>query len=160
MDERKTIFDYLAQVLFLFGFVMLTLNVFCLLVGDSAKEVSALFALGSQGVPAEVACQFLGLSALIAGLRVVFFKDTLIQKLSLGLRVAGMLSSIILIIVFCVIRFHWFPIDLWQSWAMFLLCFGICFLGSYWVMISKEKAENRQMEEALQKLKSREGKNP
>jgi len=153
MDEKKTIFDYLAQVMIIYGFTMLVLNIFCLVFGNSAKEFSSMFALGNQGVPAETAFQFLIISALITGLRFIFFTDILLKKTPIWLRTICMLGSVVIMIAIFIIAFHWFPADMWQPWAMFFLCFGISFLGSYLVMTIKEKAENRQMEEALRRLK-------
>ena len=40
MEEKKTIFDYLAQTMLLFGVTVLILNLFCLVFGNSAKDVS------------------------------------------------------------------------------------------------------------------------
>lgn len=157
MEKRKTIFDYFAQVFTIFGITMLVINIFCYLFGDSAKEISAMFALGSQGVPLPVAFEFLCVSAMITVFRFVFFTDALIQKMPLWLRTACMLASVVLVIALFIMAFHWFPINMWQPWAMFFLCFGVFFLGSYLVMAVKEKTENRRMEEALQKLKSKEG---
>ncbi len=67
-----------------------------------------------------------------------------------------MLATVIVVIVAFTITFRWFPADMWQSWAMFLLCFGISFLSSCFVMAIKEKMENRKMANALQKLKEQE----
>lgn len=156
MEEKKTVFDYLAQVLVIFGFSMLTLNIFCLAFGDSAKEFSALFQLGGRGISVETAFQFLCISLLITGVRFLFFTDAIIKKMPVYLRTVCMLTGVVAIIVVFVIAFHWFPADMWQPWAMFLLCFGISFLGSCLVMTVKEKAENRQMQEALEKLKDAE----
>lgn len=156
MEERKTIFDYLAQVLIVFGFAMLILNIFCLAFGNSAKNFSSMFELGDQGIPVGIAFQFLGVSALITGARYLFFTDILIKKMPVWLRTCCMLTAVVMIIAAFVILFHWFPADMWQPWAMFLLCFGISFLGSYLVMAIKEKTENRRMEEALQRLKETE----
>ena len=33
MEKKKTVFDYLAQVLIVFGFTMLVMNIFCLAFG-------------------------------------------------------------------------------------------------------------------------------
>ena len=153
MEEKRTIFDYLAHILLVFGFTMLMMNLFCFVFGDSAKEFSALFALGSQGVPIEITFQCLGISALIVGIRFIFFTDFLIKKMQVWLRTICMLAAVIAIIAIFIIAFHWFPTDMWQPWTMFFICFGICFAGSYLVMITKEKAENKKMEEALQQLK-------
>ncbi|MDE7298817.1 MAG: hypothetical protein K2N94_08300 [Lachnospiraceae bacterium] len=154
MEEKTTIFDYFAQVLVVFGFAMLLMNVFCLAFGGSAKEVSAMFALGNQGVPVGISFQFFGISVLITGARFVFFTDVMIKKMPVWLRTISMLTAVIIIIAAFVIAFRWFPANRWQLWAMFFLCFGISFLGSYFVMRIKERAENRRMEEALQRLKT------
>ena len=156
MEEKRTIFDYLAQVMILFGFTILILNIFCLAFGDSAKGISALFALGAQGVPASVSFQFLCVSILITGARYVFFTDQVIKKMPVWLRCICMLTfTVILIAVFTVV-FHWFPADMWQPWLMFFCCFGVCFVGSFLFVTLKEKAENKRMEEALRRLKETE----
>lgn len=157
MEERKTIFDYLAQVLILFGFTIVILNIFCLVFGDSAKDFSAMFALGNQGLPAGICFQFLVVSFLIAGIRILFFTDVLFKNMAIWLRTLCMLAAVIMIIAAFAVAFHWFPADMWQPWAMFFACFGISFCGSYLVMVIKEKAENRKMEEALKRLKKKEG---
>ena len=132
---------------------MLSMNIFCFVFGNSAKGFSAMFELGSQGVPTEIAFQFLLISVLIAGVRFLFFTDIFIQKMPIWLRTICMLAAVVIIIVTFIVVFHWFPTDLWQPWMMFFVCFGISFLGSYCVMILREKVENRRMDEALQRLK-------
>ena len=79
MEEKKTIFDYLAQVMIIFGFAMLVLNIFCLIFGNAAKDISAIFELGDQGIPVGITLQFLCISALVTGLRFVFFTDMIIK---------------------------------------------------------------------------------
>lgn len=158
MEEKRTIFDYLGHVLIVFGFGMLVLNVFCLLFGNSAKEFSAMFALGDQGIPAKIVFQFLCISVLIVGTRFIFFTDIIIKKMPVWLRTICMLTVIVIIIAGFVIAFDWFPVNMWKPWVMFFICFGISFLGSYFVMIIKERVENRRMNEALQRLKEREEK--
>ena len=157
MEEKKTIFDYLAQVMIIFGFTMLVLNIFCLIFGNAAKDISAIFELGDQGIPVEISLQFLCVSALVTGARFVFFTDVIIRKMSIGLRTVCMLSFVVMIIAAFVLMFNWFPVNMWQSWAMFFVCFGLSFLGSCTVVIVKEKVENKHIEEALRRLKEKEG---
>lgn len=156
MEEKKTIFDYLEQVIIVFGFAMLTLNIFCFAFGDSAKDFSAIFELGDQGIPVGIAIQFLCISALITGGRFVFFTDVIIRKMSIWLRTIFMLIFVVTIIAAFIVIFHWFPVNMWQPWVMFFVCFGLSFLGSCFVVIVKEKVENRRMEEALRRLKEKE----
>ena len=61
MEEKKTVFDYLAQVFVVFGFAMLVMNLLCLVLGESAAEISTMFALGRRGIPVEVVFQFLAI---------------------------------------------------------------------------------------------------
>lgn len=156
MEDRKTIFDYLTQMMVVFGVSMLILNVFCLAFGDSAQNFSAMFALGNQGVPAEIAFEFLGISALITGIRFLFFTDIWIKKMPVWARTVCMSVCVITVIAVFIVWFGWFPIDMWQPWAMFLICFGVSFAASFLVMVIKERVENRKMEEALKRLKGKE----
>ena len=158
MEEKRTVFDYLAQVLIIFGFAMLTLNVFCLVFGNSAKEFSAMFALGEQGIPAQIVFQFLAISVLLVGVRFLFFTDMVIKRMPIWLRTVCMLTVIVMIIAVFVIAFDWFPADMWQPWVMFFVCFILSFLGSCFVMTVREKVENDRMDEALQRLKEMEEK--
>lgn len=54
MEEKRSILDYLAQVLLIFGFAMVMINLFCLAFGASAEEFSAMFSLGDKGIPVYV----------------------------------------------------------------------------------------------------------
>lgn len=157
MERRQTIFDFLAQVLAIFGFTMLVLNLFCLLLGESARGYSPIFALGAGGVPVAVAAQYLALSALIAAARFLFFTDRVIRRMAIWLRTACMLVAVLLIITAFILLFDWFPVDQWRPWAMFLLCFALSLLGSLLVMTLKERAENRQLAAALRRVQREEG---
>ena len=156
MEKRKTLLDYLGQVMIIFGFTMLAMNIFCLAVGDSAKDVSAIFELGSRGISTKVSIQFLCVSALMVGFRFLFFTDILLKNMPIWARTVGMLISAVVVILVFAAAFRWFPVDMWQAWAMFGLCFGLCFLGSYLITARKEKSENKRLEEALQKWKEKE----
>ncbi|MDD6811434.1 MAG: hypothetical protein PUD93_06180 [Lachnospiraceae bacterium] len=153
MEERKTIFDYLGQIFIIFGITMAILCVFCILFGESAKEYSGMFAFGNEGLNVATMGQFFLVSICVVGLRFVFFTDAIIKKMSVTARTVWMVSSVILLITVFILAFHWFPADMWEAWAMFLICFGICFAISMTVTIIKERMENRRMEEALERVK-------
>lgn len=156
MSENKTVFDYLGQTMILFGFTMAALNIFCILFGDSAVGYSSIFELGSKGITVKTAAQFLGVSALISGMRFIFFSDIIIKKMPIGLRTACMLIGVIIVITVFTAAFEWFPVNERKPWIMFFICFGISFLGSWLIMSAKEKTENKKMAEALRKLKEEE----
>ena len=159
MERRGTIFDFIAQVFCIFGFTMLVLNFFCLFFGESAKDYSAIFALGAGGIPVTVAAEYFLLSILISAARLLFFTDMVIRRMAIWLRTACMLGAVLLMIAAFILLFDWFPVDQWEPWAMFLLCFLLSFLGSLLVMSLKERQENRQLEEALLRIQKNGGEN-
>lgn len=157
MKENTTVFDYLMQVMIVFGFSLLILNLFCIFVGDAAKDYSTMFDLGSKGIPAATTFQYLSVSALIVGVRFLFFTDVIIKKMTIWLRTVIMLAFVILIIAVFAAVFRWFPVNTAKPWIMFFICFGISFVGSFFVMRLKEKAENKKLNDALDRLKKKEG---
>lgn len=153
MKKHETVFDYIGQIFLIYGFTIICLNIFCILFGESAKEYSTIFALGKYGLSVVTMVQFFFVSVVIATLRFVFFTDGLIKKVPLVVRIISMFAIIILVMVVLIIRCGWFPVNKWQPWAMFFVCFGISAGVSTIVSVIKEKIENKKMEEALQRLK-------
>lgn len=156
MKENNTIFDYLMQVMVVFGFSLLMLNIFCIIFGDDAKGFSSMFALGSQGIPVDTTFQYFVISALIVGMRFLFFTDAIIKDMAIGLRTVCMLGAVLLVIALFVAIFGWFPVNMAKPWIMFSFCFGVSFLGSYIMMRLKEKTENKKLNDALDRLKEKE----
>lgn len=156
MEERKTLFDYIAEVLIIFGVVIIILNLLCVIYGEDAREYSSMFALGKEGVSVKTAMQFLAVSVLTVLLKFLFFTDTFIKKMSVVLRTVGMLISLLFFFGIFIIKFQWFPADLWEAWVHFFICFFLCFVVSTVVTMWKERIENRRMQEALLNLKNRE----
>lgn len=153
MEEKKTIFDYIGQVFLLFGIIIGILNIFCVLVGEDAKAISTMFALGSNGLSVQTTLQFFLVSVCIVIAKYIFFTDRVIKKMSMVIRAVSMVSVVLIIILIFILICGWFPVDMWQPWLMFFLCFGVSFAVSMAVMILKERMENRKMEEALARLK-------
>lgn len=156
MDDRKTFFGYAGQALITYGFSIVALNLFCILVGEYAQDVSTIYSLGKEGLSTATMMQFFVVSICITGLRALFFTDGIIRQMSITLRTVCMLLSIIVLIVLCVAVFGWFPVDMWQAWTGFFITFALCFVGSMSITRLKEKTENRKMEEALRRLKEQE----
>ena len=148
----------MGQVFITFGFTIVALNLLCIFVGEYARDVSSIYSMGKEGLSTATMIQFFGVSVCITGLRFLFFTDRIIRQMSITMRTVCMLLSIIALIMLCVLMFEWFPVDMWQPWAGFLITFALCFAGSMLVTRMKEKTENRKMEEALQRLKEQDGK--
>ena len=155
MHKKETIYDYLYQVFFMFGISVAILIVICLAFGDNSKEISSMFTLGSSGLPVDTILQFFIISALMTGARFFYFNDTIIKKASITTRTILMLLTIILILVIFIYIFNWFPVNMWLPWVMFFTMFGGCFIVSVFITYLKEKMDNKNMENALKKIKER-----
>ena len=156
MDNKPTIFDYLSQVFMIFGIAVLTLNIFCLLFGDSAREISAIFTLGSAGLTVTTSFQFLLAIGITILFRFIFMTDILIKKMPLAARIITMFAAAFLNIMVFVILCGWFPVDNLMAWIMFLISFTVSCAVSTAVSLLKEKMENRKLAEALNRLKEEE----
>ena len=156
MDNKPTILDYLSQAFMIFGIAVLTLNIFCLLFGDSAREISTIFALGSEGLTVTTMLQFLLAIGITILFRFIFMTDILIKKMPLAARIITMFAAAFLNIMVFVILCGWFPVDNIMAWIMFLISFAISCAVSTAVSLLKEKMENRKLAEALSRLKEEE----
>ncbi len=153
MEDKKNIFDFAGMVLTSFGFCMTCIMLFTIIFGEAAKEFSPMFTLGKEGVPVELMAQLLALTVLIALARYIFFSDLLIKRGSTAVRTAGMFLAIIIICAVFIFAFRWFPVNMWEAWGMFFICFGISAGMSVAVMTLREKMENKKMEEGLKRLR-------
>lgn len=159
MKKQDTIFDFLTQIMVVWGIAILSLCIMCFLVGDVAgkEEISSFFQLGSAGIPLTTLLQFLLLAVVVTTLRFVFFKNLIFKNVNIGIRVGGMFVSVVLFIALFAWIFKWFPVGEWMPWLMFFICFGVCAGISVFVSILKEKMENAKMADALERLKKEEG---
>lgn len=153
MIRKNTIFDFLSQVLIIFGISVLCLSGFCLLFGTEAKGDSSIFALGSEGLSVATLGQFLLMAFVISGFRQLFFTDILIRNLGIAFRSILMFACVIVSVGIFAGVFEWFPVGQARPWVMFFLCFFVCALISAGVSILKDKSDNRKMQEALERLK-------
>lgn len=156
MLKKSTIFDYLTNVMVIWGISILSLSLFCFLFGESAREYSTIFELGNAGLSVTTLIQFLCLAVVISALRWTFFTDVLIKKLSILVRSILMFASVIATVGVFAAVCKWFPVNQVLPWVMFFVSFTVCALVSVAVSVLKEKGENKKMQEALERLKGEE----
>lgn len=158
MEEKKTIFDYLAQMMILYGCTVLIFILFGVLIGEEARELSTLFALGGNGIAYSSLIQLFVMMIFITGFQFLFFSDAVIKNMGLVKRIVCMLIAVIATVVIFVLIFDWFPVSEAKAWIGFALSFGVCFCISVGVISLKEKTENREMEEALRRMNEKDDK--
>lgn len=153
MKQREEAFRYLGQIMIIFGLTIIILGGFSFVIGEEAKEYSSIFALGNKGLSLQTMAQFLMTSVLIATLRVVLFSDGLICRISLAVRTFLMFFLVVLMIALFAWWFHWFPVTMLEAWGYFFVCFAVCSFISAYIMAFKTERKNREMEEALRRMK-------
>ena len=153
MIKKSTIFDYLTQIMIIWGISVLSLCLFCSMFGEVAKQYSSMFQLGKTGVAVVTLMQYLLSSVIITSLRWLIFTDILIKRVSIVIRTVVMFVCVILLTGIFAAIFQWFPIDDIKSWIMFFVCFFVCSCISVVVSAIKEKSDNKKMQEALEHLK-------
>lgn len=114
-----------------------------------------MYALGSQGFSLATLIQLFAMSVIITMTQTLFLSDRWIKNLSIIVRSSCFFISVILAIVVFVIVFNWFPIGDIKAWIGFLLSFSVCSCIGVFVGRMREEAENKKMEEALDKYKNK-----
>ncbi|MBR5180834.1 MAG: hypothetical protein IKW88_01110 [Clostridiales bacterium] len=153
MEDRKTIFEYIAQLFATYGIMVVIFIVINLVIGDNARSVSTLFALGSDGLSAAMLLELLLLAFIITAAQNVFLSDILIKDMALIVRNILFFLTIMIAITVFVIIFGWFPINEVGAWIGFIVSFAVCTAVSAVFMRLEERAENKKMQEALNRLK-------
>lgn len=153
MIKKNTIFDFMVNVMVIFGISVISICLFTFLFGKEAEEISTIFALGERGIPLPTIVQFLGMAFTITAIRWIFFSDKLMRNLSLALRVILMFITVIIMVAVFAAVFQWFPVNMVTPWIMFFICFAICTTVSVIISVLKEKSENKKLQEALELLK-------
>lgn len=153
MLKRNSIFDYLTNVMVIFGISVIVLGIFCVIFGEDAAEVSSIFKLNDDGLAVDTLAQFLAMAFIISGFMWFFFTDKIIKDLAIVFRSILMFVCIIIVVAIFAGVFNWFPVDMVMPWVMFFICFFVCATVSVGVSVLKEKSDNKKMQEALDRLK-------
>ncbi len=155
MEDNKTIFNYIGQVFATYGIIIFIFIILGITTGDGASECSSLFEFGNQGFSIATLLQLFIFSTIVSVSQIAFHTDRWIKNMSLFFRNVLFFGVIVLTIVIFIIIFEWFPINSIKAWGSFILSFGTCTAIGVTFSILKEKAENKKMEQALNRFKDK-----
>ena len=153
MEENRSVFDYISRALAVFGVVILIHVIIGSIVGEDAGEVSTLFSLGSKGLAMSTILQLFVLSVIVIVLQSLILTDRFIKNMPIVVRIILMFVSVTCAIIVFVFVFKWFPVNDVRAWIGFFVSFAVCSLAGVVFTRLKEKAENKKMDEALEKYK-------
>ena len=153
MEEKKTVFNYISQLFAIYGVVTVIFVVINLIIGNEAGSVSTLFSLGSTGLSTITLIQLFILVVIVTIDDNIFLTDLVIKNMPLVLRNILFFAVILVTITVFAAVFGWFPLDNIGSWIGFIVSFSVCAAVSSILMRMEEKAENKKMQDALNRLK-------
>ena len=149
MEEKKTVFYYIRQAFATYGLIVLAFIIMSIVLGEKTKGYAALFSMGSEGMSIPILLQLLLLAVIITLAQVAFLTDTWIMNMSIVLRNMLFFVSVLIVIVFMIMSFDWFPVKDITAWLGFIISYALSMIISALVTRVKERAENLKMQEAL-----------
>lgn len=155
MEEKKTVFYYVRQAFATYGVIVLVFAIMSIVIGERTKDYAALFSMGNAGMSMPILMELLLLAVIITLAQVVFLTDTWIMNMSLMIRNVLFFVSVLIVIVFMIVAFHWFPARDMTAWLGFIISYALSMIISALITRLKERAENTKMQEALDKYNRR-----
>ena len=153
MEDRKTIFNYIGQMFSIYGVMIVIFVVINLIIGDNAGSVSTLFSLGKTGLSTATLLELLLLTLIVTAAQSIFLTDVVIKNMALIVRNILFFATILVAITVFASVFGWFPLTDPAAWIGFIVSFAVCAAVSAFLMRLEENAENKKMQEALNRLK-------
>lgn len=156
MKRKGAMRESLVRVMCAYGVVVFVLLILSTFIGEEAKEYSTLFALGDEGLENEMLARLVMVIVIIEGGYRLLFSDPLMNTISAAVRwcILGFLTTLT---IFIYARMEgWFPLDNLQSWGFFFAFIAFLLFVCAYSMAWKTDRENKEMEEALRKLKEAE----
>lgn len=150
-----SVYKFCTHTFIIFSVTILTISLLALVVGESAKELSTLFALGSKGLAFSTIAQLFGMSLIITILNEFILESKWLEKTMALWRIIIMLTAIVITVICFILMFGWFPIDNVYAWIGFALSFGSGFGISTAVMTIKTKMENQKYERSFLEYKQK-----
>ena len=154
---KKLLNDYIVNVLRNLGLFTLAMCVFVSLFGDQVKSVTPLAALGSEGIPVRIIVQALLANLIGVGLTRVFLSNTVIKDMKPSVRMILATGSVFVTVLCIILVCGWIPLKE-NGGNIGLICFIATFFCVFLIrayrFISREKAENRELADALDRYKS------
>ena len=154
-NKLLDIYKFITQVLIIFSITILIVSLISIFLGDDVKEYSSMFSLGKDGIAFSTIFQILLSSFVIAAINQIFLSEKFLKNMLTVWKLSLMVSLIIIVIVVFVICFKWFPLNLFEAWVGFFVSFGICFIISTTIMLTKTKIETKKYDELLENYKKK-----
>ena len=147
--------SFATRFLVIYAITILIVAVMGVIGGDESQAYSDMYKLGSAGIGYDTLFQLGFVDLIITALNVIFFSERIFGKMMVLWRTVLMVLCIIILMIFSIIVFHWFPVDFAPGWIGFFISFGVCFGGSTIISIVKTNADTKKYGELLEQYKQK-----
>ena len=162
MDNEKKnvslITGYLREFANIFTLLVLSISltgIFISFFYPETQNLSAIFALGREGLPYTAIMQSVGFALIMAFVSRILFSGYFSNKLTFMWRYfLFFLATLITTSVFSII-FKWFPVNNLRAWLIFIPVFFIFFTAAIVFSLILLKIEDKKYNRLLENYKSR-----
>ncbi len=154
MEAKKSVFAYFGRIFATYGVIVTIFILFSLLIGEGTGDYSPLFRLGREGLSLNTLLELLLLAAVVTTAQILFLTDWWIKNMPILWRNVLFFLTVMATIVLLIVLFRWFPLCDVTAWIGFLLSYVFCMIGGILIFRLRERAENKRMQNALEKFKS------
>lgn len=153
-DENKKIISSTAEV---FTLSVILIAIFNFIFRSESAEISKyseLFTLCGQGLSLKALAELLFMAVAISLVRYFWFSDRFFKNMLMFRRITFMLISMFVLAAIFSASFRWFPIDMWEAWAGFIISFIFSTLIGYGSMMIRSKIESNKYQQVFDEYKN------
>lgn len=152
--KKQQIISSVAEI---FTLSIIFIWIFNIILRDSSRSlahISELFALCGEGISLKALAELLFVAIVVALMKYFWFSDRFFKNMLMPLRITFMLISVFVLASAASIAFNWFPRDMWQAWAGFIVSFLISTVLSFTIMMAESGIKSKQYGQALMKYQN------
>ena len=155
-EMKKRLGLFIGSLLQIFAVMILIFAIATALIGKESEKFPNLFLLENEGIAVQTLFQLFAFSFLICALRFIFFTDVFLKKTGLALRYVLFFVLTIAVFVIITLIFSWIPNKL-LYWLLVLASYSVSTIISIFVTTLFARKEDEKLNDALAKMKNRQG---
>ena len=155
-EMKKRLGLFIESLLQIFAVMILIFAIATALIGKESEKFPNLFLLENEGIAVQTLFQLFAFSFLICALRFIFFTDVFLKKTGLVLRYVLFFVLTIAVFVIITLIFSWIP-NKPLYWLLVLASYSVSTIISIFVTTLFARKEDEKLNDALAKMKNRQG---
>ncbi len=150
----KKILEIIKDSIFTFGILVIIFSLLVAAIGEKilVNAQADIFIFGNAALSVSIIFELLGLAVITNLLKAFFYSDFMIKKMGRTFRHIILFILIFIVLIAMIIIFDWFSSDLLLAWILTTIAFVVSFVTSTIITELKQKKENQELQDALNKM--------